>query len=50
MVHPDAFYLEFYEAWLRDTPAAAGRSLIVQARDSAKASPYLVYSKVLALP
>ena len=48
-VQPDAFYLEFYKALLRDAPDGKGRRLIVQARDSAAASAYQVFSRRLPL-
>lgn len=48
-VQPDAFYLEFYKALLRDPLAGKSRQLIVQARDSAAASSYRMFSKQLPL-
>lgn len=48
-VQPDAFYLEFYRALLQE-PGTSDRRLITQARDQAQASPYLLFSKRLALP
>lgn len=48
-VQPDAFYLELYTALLRDAPDGKPRQLIVQARDSATASAYQIFSRQLAL-
>lgn len=48
-VQPDAFYLEFYAALLRDALDGKSRQLIVQARDSAAASAYKVFARRLPL-
>jgi hypothetical protein len=49
-VQPDAFYLEFYLALLKDDATAGeSRRLIAEARDKAKASPYILFSKRLPL-
>ena len=49
-VQPDAFYLEFYVSLLQSEMKGSSRQLITQARDSASASPYIVFSRRLALP
>ncbi|NMM25861.1 MAG: hypothetical protein HHJ12_00930 [Glaciimonas sp.] len=49
-VQPDAFYLEFYVSLLQGEMKAGSRQLIAQARDNAGASPYIVFSRRLALP
>lgn len=49
-VQPDAFYLEFYLALLLDPENAKGKRQILQARDQARASPYLLFSQTLPLP
>lgn len=49
-VQPDAFYLEFYVSLLQSEMKDSSRQLIAQARDSASASPYIVFSRRLDLP
>jgi hypothetical protein len=49
-VQPDAFYLEFYDSLLRDATRGRSRQLIAQARDAARASPYILFSQRLPLP
>jgi hypothetical protein len=49
-VQADAFYLAFYEETLKYPANASARQLLTQARDHAKASPYIVFSRKLSLP
>ena len=49
-VQPDAFYLEFYGALLRDPLVGPSRSLIALARDSAAASSFSIFSRQVPLP
>ncbi|MBC3884120.1 hypothetical protein [Undibacterium griseum] len=44
------FYLEFYRELLEYPTKDEGKRLIAKARDHASASPYIVFSKSLALP
>lgn len=49
-IQPDAFYLEFYRELLKYPTKGEEKRLISEARDQASASPYIVFSKSLALP
>lgn len=49
-VQPDAFYLDFYEALLKDDLKSSSQKMLTQARDDAKASPYMVFTERLPLP
>ncbi|MBI3285632.1 MAG: hypothetical protein HYZ65_12410 [Burkholderiales bacterium] len=49
-IQPDAFYLEFYRELLKYPTKGEGKRLIIEARDHASTSPYIVFSKSLALP
>lgn len=49
-IQPDAFYLEFYRELLKYPTKGEGKRLIAEARDHTSASPYIVFSKSLALP
>ena len=49
-VQPDAFYREFYVSLLQNEMKGSSRQLIMQARENASASPYIVFSRRLALP
>lgn len=49
-VQPDAFYLDFYDALLRDDLTGTSKQMLTQARNGAKASPYTVFLERLAVP